>query len=271
MNLNHDRLVSFADWATAPLPRPLPRTVVPVPGEYHLGYIRRLAEANHLEFLELTAAIDPPSAIVFDPRRYAQHQQERLASASNQPLARITRLYWPDPRHYLRDLEGFHRMLRPACYRCTARRGIREPVACHLPAQQTVCQRHRLWTGPSARTHADQLDVSQIPEILHTQRHHGHLAQHHHLWHLGDAIHDATQTIYRALRAGEWTPQQRQRMRQLSPDTWRKTTSDTNPGWQHNGPTSSFIEIAIYPDVIRLATLSLQAHNSSHQPAVQQS
>ncbi len=42
-------------------------------------------------------------------------------------------------------------MLRPACRRCTARRGIAEPVACHLPPHLTVCRRHRLWIGSTGQ------------------------------------------------------------------------------------------------------------------------
>lgn len=49
-------------------PSRLPRTVVPVAGEYHLDYVRRLAEANHLEFLQLCHALDTPGGTV-EPRR----------------------------------------------------------------------------------------------------------------------------------------------------------------------------------------------------------
>lgn len=83
-----------------------------------------------------------------------------LDTVRSQPLARIARLYWDDHGDYLRDPDGFRKMLRPACRRCTARRGITGPVACHLPPHLTVCRRRRLWTGPAARSHAGQLDVS---------------------------------------------------------------------------------------------------------------
>jgi len=186
LNLNPAGLAYFADWVTTLPPRPLPRTVTPVPGEYFLDYIARLAEANHLEFSELTGALDDTAAItVHGPRGWKRHEQERLAAAAGQPLARIARLWWPDPRVHLRDPEGFRRMLRPACHRCTARYGITAPVACRLPPHQTVCRRHRLWTGPSARSHAGQLDISPFPEVLRAQRRHRHLAQLHHPWRLG--------------------------------------------------------------------------------------
>ncbi len=270
MTLNPARLARFADWAKTLPPRPLPRTVIPVPGEYHLDYVMRLAEANHLEFLELTEAVDDPAAFTVYPLRWKQHQQERLAVAASQPLARIARLYWPDPRHYLRDPDGFRRMLRPACRRCTARRGITGPVACHLPPHRTVCRRHRLWIGPSARSHAGQLDVSPFPEILRAQRR--HLAQlNQHPWqHVDTAVSDATRAIYRALRGGTWIPGQRRRLRQLAPGTWQQALAGVlavHPGWPDDGPGHPAAEIAIYPDVVWLAARSLRPHNASHRAA----
>jgi hypothetical protein len=267
VNLNPARLALFSDWAKTLPPQPLPRTVIPVPGEYYLDYIGRLADANHLEFLELTGALDDPAAVILDPGRRKRHRQERLAAAARQPLPRIARLYWDDAGHYLHDPEGFRQMLRPACRRCTARLGIREPVACHLPPHLTVCRRHRLWISPSARTHADQLDVSQLPEIVRTQRR--HLAQlRHHPWQeVETAISDAAHTIHTALRGGAWTPRQRQRLRQLDPGTWPQAAPGPDPGWHYNLPGYLRIEIAIYPDIVRLAAHNLQAHNTSHREA----
>ena len=262
LNLNPARLARFADWAKTLPPRPLPRTVTPVAGKYHLGYIGRLAAANHLEFAELTGALDDPAGILYHPDRSKQHEQDRLAAAAGQPLARIARLWWPDPRIYLRDPEGFRRMLRPACHRCTARYGITGPVACHLPPHQAVCRRHRLWTGPGARSHAGQLDVSPFPEVLRAQRRHRHLAQLHHPWRLGDAIRDATGAIHHALRGGTWIPGQQRRMRQLAPGTWHQALAGVlgaGPGWQDDSPSHPVVEIAIYPDVVWLAARSLQA------------
>ncbi len=152
MTLNPARLARFSDWAKALPPRPLPRTVTPVPGEYYLDYISRLADANHLELAELTGALDDPAAVILDPGRRQQHRQERLAAAAGQPLARIARLYWDNAGLYLRDPGGFRQLLRPACRRCTARRGITGPIACRLPPHLTICRRHQLWTGPAAHT-----------------------------------------------------------------------------------------------------------------------
>lgn len=270
--LNPARLAHFTDWAKTLPPRPLPRLVTPVPGEYYVDYIARLAAANHLEFLELTGALDDPATTIHHPHRSKLHQQERLAAAAGQPLARIARLYWPDPSQYLRDPEGFRRMLRPACHRCTARYGITEPVACHLPPHPTVCRRHRIWIGPSARSHDGQLDISPFPEVLRAQRRHRHLAQLHHPWRLGDAVRDATGAIHHALRGGTWIPGQQRRMRQLAPSTWQQALASVfavTPGRPDHGLSHSVVEIAIYPDVVWLAARSLQTHNTSHHSAVQ--
>ena len=205
------------------------------------------------------------------PRGWGQHEQERLAAAASQPLARIARLYWPDLRVYLRDPEGFHRMLRPACRRCTARYGITEPVACHLPPHLTVCRRHRLWTGPAARSHASQLDVSRFPEVLRAQHRHRHLAQLHHPWRLADAVRDATGAIHGALRSGTWIPSQQRRMRQLAPGTWHQALAGVlgvSPGWPDDGPSHPAVEIAIYPDVVWLAARSLRARSASYRTTV---
>ena len=266
MTLNPGRLARFADWASTLPPRPLPRTVIPVPGEYYLDYIARLADANHLELLELTGALDDPAAVILDPSRRKRHQQERLAAAASQPLARIARLYWDDPGDYLRDPDGFRRMLRPACRRCTARRGIAGPVACRLPPHLTVCRRHRLWTGPSARTHAAQLDVSPFPEILQAQRRHIAQLRHHPSWQVEATVSAATRAIYQALRAGIWIPGQRQRLRQLAPGTWNQALASAlgaSPARPDDG--HPIVEIAIYADVVWLAARSLRAHSTSHR------
>jgi hypothetical protein len=116
VTLNPARLARFTDWARTLPPRPLPRTAIPVRGQYYLDYISRLADANHLELPELTEALDDPAAVILDPARRRQHQQERLAAAAGQPLARIARLYWDDAGLYLRDPGGFRQLLRPAVH-----------------------------------------------------------------------------------------------------------------------------------------------------------
>jgi hypothetical protein len=265
VTLNPAGLALFTDWVTTLPPRPLPRTVTPVAGEYHLGYVARLADANHLEFSELAGALSDTAAItLYGPRGWKQHEQERLAAAASQPLARIARLCWPGPAYYLRDIEGFHQMLRPACRRCTARHGITGPVPCQLPPHQAVCRRRRLWTGPTARTHAGQLDISPFPEILRAHRWHLALVNQHPWQHADTAISDATNAIHRALRAGTWIPGQQQRLNHLAPGTWQQHLAAVlaaRPGWPDDSPGHPAVEIAIYPDVIWLAARILRTRN----------
>jgi hypothetical protein len=167
------------------------------------------------------------------------------------------------PKICMRDPGGFRQNLRPACRRCTARRGITEPVACYLPPHLTVCRRHRLWIGPSARTDAGQLDVSQLPEVLGAQRRHLDLVYRHHWRHADDAISDAARAIGLAISAGTWTPHQERRLRELGICTRQQAAPAVNPGWPDNGPGFPALEIAIYPDVIRLAARSLRACGAS--------
>jgi hypothetical protein len=263
VNLNPAGLARFSDWAQTLPPRPLPRTVTPVPGEYYLDYAARLAAANHLELSEFTEALGDPAAVTLDPGSRKQHQQERLAAAASQPLPRIARLYWDDHGDYLRDPAGFHQLLRPACRRCTARRGITGPVACRLPAHQVVCRRHRLWTGPAARTHAGQLDVSQLPEILRAQRRHLVLLNHHQQHEVETTVSTAITAVCQALRDGTWIPGQRRRMQQLAPGTWKQALAAVLGG----SPGHPVIEIAIYPDVVWLAAWSLREHGTGHRAA----
>jgi hypothetical protein len=151
-------------------------------------------------------------------------------------------------------------MLRPACRRCTARRAITRPVACHLPPHLTICRRHQLWTGPSARTHAGQLDISPLPEILRAQRRHLAQLHHHQRQDVETTISAATHAIYQALCAGTWIPGQRQRMQQLAPLTWEQALAGVLGGslGRQDDPGQAIVEIAVYPDVVWLAERSLE-------------
>lgn len=261
MTLNPARLARFADWARTLHPRPLPRTVTPVPGEFHLDYVRRLAHANHLEFLHLSKVLDNPAGHISGHRSWQQRRQERLAAAADQSLARIARLCWPNLGDYSRDPGSFRRSLRPACRRCTARRGIGEPVLAQLPPHLTICRRHRLWIGPSARTHADQLDVSPFPEILDAQRRHLALLRDHRSSTVNAVLGDASRSIHQSLSlgVGAWHPRQLRRLRHLDPELWRTATPPAPFGQRYNPVRHPAVDIAIYPDVVRLAATELRA------------
>jgi hypothetical protein len=157
-------------------------------------------------------------------------------------------------------------MLRPACRRCTACRGITGPVACYLPPHLTVCCRHRLWIGPSPRTRAAQFDVSQLPGIFRAQRRHLAQLQHHRWWEVQAAISDAAHALHSALRVGAWTLPQRQRLHQLDPGTWPQAAPEPDPGWQYDLSGNPAIEIAIYPEIVWLAAHNLRAQEPGTLP-----
>jgi hypothetical protein len=77
-----------------------------------------------------------PAAVIFDPGRRRQRQQERLAAAAGQPLARIARLYWDDHGDYLHDPGGFRQLLRAAA----APDRLPPPPALDRPGRPHLCQ-----------------------------------------------------------------------------------------------------------------------------------
>jgi len=172
----------------------------------------------------------------------------------------------PPASRYLRDPGGFGQLLRPACRRCTARRGITGPIACRLPPHQAICRRHQLWTGPAAHTHAAQLDVSPFPEILKAQRRHLAQLHRHPRRDVEATISAATHAIYQALRGGTWIPGQRQHLQQVAPATWDQVLAGVlsgSPGRPDDDPGQAIVEIAIYPDVVWLTARSLREYSAT--------
>jgi len=213
VTLNPARLARFADWARTLPPRPLPRTATPVRGQYYLDYISRLADANHLELLELTEALDDPAAVILDPARRRQHQQERLAAAAGQPLARIARLYWGRRR----PLPARPRRVPPA-----AAPGL-PPL--HGPPRHHRAHRLPPAAAPDRLPPPPALDRPGRPHPRRPARHRPaprdppgaapppRPAAHHPWQDVETTISAATQAIYQALRGGTWIPGQRQRLR----------------------------------------------------------
>lgn len=251
MTLNPARLARFSDWVHTLTPRPLPRTVVPVVGEYHLDYVMRLARANHLEFLQLCDALHDPGAYRDGRLRWKQTEQERLAAAAGQPLARISRLYWPDRTTSFRDPTGFRRDLRPACRRCTARHHAGAPIVCQLPAHVTVCRRHRLWIGPDVRSVAEQADLADFPEYLTAQRRHQGLAQQHGYAATTAWRHAEAELHHRLTRHGA-TGDLRRRLARFAPGRCR--------GEHLHHPQ---VAVAVYPDLVGLTSKVLANHPDS--------
>jgi hypothetical protein len=133
----------------APTPTPvLPRQVAPVTGETLISYLTRLATANHLTTSEVLAVLPTWfTTKINNPDERAQHHM--LAPATTDALHALARLTGTRPAGLARALPAFgttdtHSPVRAttACHRCTARRGILQPVPVHLPAHHKVCTRH---------------------------------------------------------------------------------------------------------------------------------
>jgi hypothetical protein len=87
-----------------------------------------------------------------------------------------------------------------------------------------------------------------------------------------DALRDTTHTIYQTLRSGTPTQGQQQRLHQLAPAaSWQQALggglSAVSPRRPGNSAAHNVIEIAIYPDVVRLAARSLHTRSASHRAA----
>lgn len=166
-------------WPQGPRQR-LPRTLTPFATEAVTSYAARLAHANHIGVNILRSHI----AETCD----ARPRPDWLATVSGHPVHVIqTRLRGlaGDPVALKRNLR------RPLCRRCMAGRGIHEPVYCYLPAQVTVCHRHRRWIGPPARALDDQLDLRDRPEVLRAARTHQRLTRQYPESDLRSALSDA--------------------------------------------------------------------------------
>jgi hypothetical protein len=85
---------------------------------------------------------------------------------------------------------------------------------------------------------------------------------HHHWWQVDTAISDATLTIHNAAHTGGWTPPQLRRLRQLGPGSWYQAASSASPGWPDDYSSNPVVEIAIYPDVVRLVAHRPRADNA---------
>lgn len=227
-----------------PMPRPLPRTVIPLAGETTDSYLHRLASANHLDAGLLLAYLCVPR-----PRSLRHLTLERLAAAAGQPLERITRLHRSAPGERTRHLHGHLTHIRPACHRCAARRGALDEVAlCHYPDHLTVCHRHQLWIGRGALSHAEQHDLSQMPEILMAQRRHHRLLLRYDR-NLIACFRASGEKFWRhrlRLPAGA-TPEQRRRLAQLDP----ALIVDQGHGIPYAKLHCTAVTISTYPEVIQ--------------------
>jgi hypothetical protein len=242
-------------------PPALPISVTPVTGEALTSYLARLAAANHIALAEVLAVLPA----WFSTKARSSDERTRhhtLIPAEGEALDALAHLAGANPDGLARALPVFAAAAgdavpdraAAACHRCTARRGIREPVPVRIPAHHRLCTRHNAWLGD-----ADQpsLDLAACPDIV--------IAQ-----------HRATRLLRRC------TPQQlllacQSATRAWEP-TWPASPAAIPQHWRHrllllqtanqrSGPppdSDAYMQAAIYPDIIAIAAAELSNGIKTH-------
>src|SRR5215471_5111245 len=147
----------------------LPRPVAPIARETLVSYLTRLADANRLTLAEVLAVL-PSWFTTKINNRDDRAQHHMLAPATSQAMNSLARLAGTTPAGLAHALPAFgaadtNNPLRAttACHKCTARRGVHEPIPVHQPVHHKVCTRHGVWLGDPGLPH---LDVTACPEII---------------------------------------------------------------------------------------------------------
>jgi hypothetical protein len=230
----------------------LPRQVTPVTGETLISYLTRLATANHLTTSEVLAVLPTwLTTKINNPDERAQHHM--LAPATTDALHALARLTGTSPAGLARALPAFgttdtHGPVRAttACHRCTARRGIFQPVPVHLPAHHKICTRHGIWLSDAGQPH---LDLAACPEIITAQHRANRLLRRHTPQQLLLTYQAAAKSI------PPWPTSPA-----AIPLHWRHrllTLQTTNHRYGTPTDHDAYIHAAIYPDAITLAAAEL--------------
>ena len=230
----------------------LPRSVTPVTGEELISYLTRLAHASHLTLTEVLAVLPSWfSTKISNGDDRAQHHM--LIPAAADALRALARLASATPDGLARALPAFgaagaHNPVRAttACHRCTARRGISQPVPVHLPAHYKVCTRHGIWLSDAGQPH---LDLATCPEIIAAQHRASRLLRRC----TPRQLMLAYQAAARAIPPWPASPA-------AIPHHWRhRLLTLQTANHRYGTPTDhdAYIHAAIYPDAIALAAAEL--------------
>ncbi|MEU6721971.1 TniQ family protein [Nonomuraea sp. NPDC046802] len=217
--------------------RGLPIRPRPIPNETLTSYIQRLAKANHFSPRFLL------SQLRGTPLPGGTTVSIVLLAAAVDMSEHALRRALPEFRRSSGDVVlgkhgkavGFHlETIRPACRHCAAARDVFEPVDCWMAPQHNVCLTHQLWIGPNTTNPADQLDVSQFPEIGRAQRRQLKLGR----YPMNvNAYHEAREICRRWAASNIFTHLRDQRLEALTP----------------NGePSPSAGQAAAYPELIAM-------------------
>lgn len=242
-----------ASQAPGRLLRPLPRTVPPYQDETLTSYQRRLAAANHLDiYHHLRLHLNEHNASLANP--------DDLAALTGQPVTALLyalpelREYSPDkpqdrPHGQAHDLAlaGRTRAFadvteqRPACRRCTAGRGITGEVLRWVRHDQNVCLQHRLWIGPDVIAPREQVDLTDLPDVVHAQRRHSNLIRRRGQAVVHAAFRDAVTILRQAVQPTAATGR-------LARITGARPSAEPHP----------WLPLLTYPETVALASLLAQ-------------
>jgi hypothetical protein len=222
------------------------------------SYLHRLAEANHLNALDLTKLIGLPRAPQRHdnrPRHWNAERVNQLAALAGRPPAALTRalpaladlaVSGPPPNSLVPGTARLH----PACRLCAVRRGIRSLVILDAPPHQAVCGDHHRWLPGG-----EHLPIGTLPGLLGAARRHrrlhrrigtagiGHYAQARELTHSWFISTHPT-----ALHA-RWAE--------------RAKTFPVDPYGDPHRPSRPRIEAVTYPETVTLAALLANDHASN--------
>ncbi|GGK99393.1 hypothetical protein Ppa06_67480 [Planomonospora parontospora subsp. parontospora] len=259
---NKDSPQALADDGIAKTPRPfvpalqrapvLPRRVAPLAGEPLISYLTRLAHANHLTVSEVLAVL-PTWFSTKVNNRNDRAQHHALVPETADALLALAHLTAITTTSLARALPAFRHndeasplRATTACRRCTARRGINERIAVHLPAHQKICTRHRIWLSDPGQPH---LDLAACPEITIAQLRANRLLHRHKPQQLMLAYQAAIREVPPWPRSPASLPAHwRYRLLILQSTNHGKGTPDDH---------DAYIDAAKYPDAIALTAAML--------------
>jgi hypothetical protein len=233
----------------------LPRRITPVTEETLVSYLTRIAAGNHLTISEILAVLPAWfTTKTNNPDERTQHHM--LTPATTDALHALARLSSTTPAELAHALPAFGVAGTPgpvrattACHRCTARRGIRQPVPVHLPAHHKICTRHGIWLSDAGQPH---LDLTACPEIITAQHRANRLLRRHTPQQLLLTYQAAAKPVPPWPTSPAAIPLHR-RHRLLILQT---------ANHRHGTPTDhdAYIQAAVYPNAITLAAAELTPH-----------
>jgi hypothetical protein len=230
----------------------LPRPVTPITGEALISYLNRLAHTNHLTLTEVLTVL-PTWFSTKISNRDDRAQHHTLIPAVTEALRTLAHLTGTPAASLARALPAFGTAgprsparATTACHRCTARRGIHQPIPVHLPAHHKVCTRHGIWLSDTGQP---QLDLAPCPEIITAQHQANRLLRRYTFQQLMLAYQAAAKAV------PPWPASPA-----AIPLHWRyRLLTLQTANHRYGTPTDhhAYTDAAIYPDAIALAAARL--------------